>query len=137
MEALKLTRADYQEGLEKINEAVSDNTSYLDKFTVNLPEGLNSANCLEICRAMQDPSLEQRIRLTKICIAGKNVSVTCPNGETESFKIINPDDTFDAFELFKKEPMALMAVADCVYGYILKKSVRLSKPKAAAAAVTD
>ena len=43
----------------------------------------------------------------------------------------NLDDNFEAFPLFAKDPLALMAISDAVYGYILKKYVRLSKPAAA------
>ncbi len=44
----------------------------------------------------------------------------------------NADDSFDALPLFEKEPLALIALTDAVYGYLLKKSVRLSAPDGAA-----
>lgn len=127
MEALKLDRKVYQEGLDQIEQAVANDQAYLDQFAFEFPDGLNTANTLEICRVVQDSSLESKIHLTKICIAGKNVSATCPNGDKMSFCLSNPNDSIEGFELFKKEPLALWALADTVYGFILKKSVRLSK----------
>lgn len=133
MEALTLTRQEYADGLKKIEDLVETGSSYLDQFSVEFPEGLNTASSLEICRVMQDPSLEARIKLMKICIADKNVKVTCPNGEVESFHLSAPTDSLEGFDLFRKEPLALTALADVVYGHILKKSLRLSRPKGAAA----
>lgn len=133
MEALTLTREVYKEGLSKIETAVADNTTYLDKFTITFPEGLNTASSLEICRAMQDPSLETKIHLMKLCISGKNVQVKCPNGDVETFKIADQMASLDGLPLFQKEPLALVAISDCVYGYLLKKSLRLSNAPTAAA----
>ena len=132
MEALTLTRETYEEALEKVNNGLEDK-SYLALFTVKFPNGINTASTLEICRVIQAPTMENKIRLMKICIEGKNVEVTCPNGETEKFCMSNISDNFEGFPLFEKEPLALLAIADDLYGYILKKYVRLSKPKAAAA----
>ena len=132
MEALELTRNVYLEGLEKINEAAADNTAYLDKFKFDFPEGINTASSLEICRIMTNPDFEAKIRLMKICVAGRNVEVTCPNGEVEKFHLNAPGDSLEGFPLFAKEPLALMALSDCIYGYVLKKSLRLSKPQVAA-----
>jgi len=132
MEALKLTRNDYREGIEKVAEASGD-TSYLDKFSVSFPEGINTANSLEICRVIQNSDMDARIRLMRICIAGKKVEVICPNGETEKFCISEQNDSLEGFPLFQKEPLALMAISDCIYGYILKKYVRLSKAPETAA----
>ena len=134
--SITLTRKEYQEGLEKIAEVVAGDTSYLDQFSVTFPDGLNTAQTLEICRAIQNDSLESRVNLMKICIAGKKVKVTCPNGETESFCLSTASDSIEGFDLFKKEPLALIAIADCIYGHLLKKSLRLSKPTAAAAVET-
>lgn len=133
MEALTLTRKEYEEGLEKIEQVVSGNQSYLDQFVVDFPEGLNTASTLEICRVLQDDSMEARQRLMRICISGKNVKVTCPNGERESFCLSEQNDSLDGFPLFQKEPLALLAIADSIYGYILKKSLRLSKAQTTAA----
>lgn len=132
MEALTLNRSTYTEALKKINESL-DGDSYISRFSVTFPEGINTANTLEICRVINAPTFEAKVRLLKICIAGKNVDVICPNGETEKFCMSSQEDNFEGFPLFQKDPLALMAIADCVYGYILKKYVRLSKPKAAAA----
>lgn len=132
MEALTLTRNDYLEGLEKVAEAAQDNTTYLDKFKISFPEGLNTATSLEICRIMTDPTMEGKIRLAKICIAGRNVEVTCPNGETEKFHLSKPEDSLEGFPLFVKEPLALLALADSIYGFVLKKSLRLSKTRTVA-----
>lgn len=132
MEALTLTRNDYLEGLEHVAEAGTDGTSYLDKFKIDFPEGLNTATSLEICRLMTDPTMDAKIRIAKICVAGRNVEVTCPNGEKEKFHLNSPADSLEGFPLFAKEPLALMALSDCIYGYILKKSLRLSKTQAAA-----
>ncbi len=132
MEALKLTRNEYFEGLEKATKAAADNTTYLDKFEISFPDGLNTASALEICRIMGDADLDAKIRLAKICVAGKNVEVKCPNGEVEKFHLNSPTDSFDAFPLFNKEPLALLALSDTIYGYVLKKSLRLSTPKVAA-----
>lgn len=130
MEALTLSRNDFIEALDMAN---SLDVQYTSLFKITFPDGMNKASVLEICRVMQAPSLENRIKLMKLCIAGKNVEVTCPNGEVETFCMTNPEDSLDAFPLFDKEPFALIAIADSVYGYILKKSWRLSKPKEAAA----
>jgi hypothetical protein len=127
MEALVLTRKDYEDGLEKIQNAVKDNTSYLDQFEISFPQGLNTASALEVCRCLTDGSLEAKLKLTRICITGKNVTIKCPNGDKESFCMANQDDSFDAFDIFAKEPFALMALSDCIYGYLLKKSLRPSK----------
>ena len=82
---------------------------------------------------MNSPTFENKIRILKICIQGKKVEVTCPNGDIEKFCMSSTEDSFEGFPLFTKDPLALMAIADSVYGYILKKYVRLSKPKEAAA----
>ncbi len=132
MEALKLDRSVYKDALTKINTELGDE-SYIAQFTVTFPEGINTANVLEICRVIQAPSMENKIRLMKICIAGKNVEVKCPNGDVEKFCMSNVEDNFEGFPLFQKDPVALLAIADDLYGYILKKYVRLSKPKEAAA----
>ena len=120
MEALTLNRETYLSALEEVNEAVGE-TDYLSMFTVTFPDGINTANTLELCRAIQTPTTENKVRLLKICIEGKN------------FCMSNVNDGFDGFPIFQKEPLALLAIADALYGHILKKYVRLSKPKEAAA----
>lgn len=135
MEALTLTRQVYEEAIERMSEIKGG--SYVSLFTVTFPSGINTASTLEICRVLQTPTMENKIRLMRICIAGKNVEVKCPNGEVEKFCMTNQDDALEAFPLFVKEPLALLAIADDVYGYILKKSVRLSKPKTAAAMTAE
>ena len=132
MEALTLTRKIYSETLDEVAAGMGD-TTYLDQFEVTFPEGLNTAEVLEICRVIQNPTFDNKIRLLKICITGKNVQVKCPNGEVQKFCMTNEADNFDAFPLFKDDPLALVAITDTLYGYILKKYVRLSKPKEAAA----
>lgn len=126
--AITLTRNDYTEALEKI-EAVSADTSYVDQFSFDFPEGLNTASTMEICRAVQNADFEAKVRLARVCIAGKPVKVTCPNGEKEKFQLSDMNDGLEGFPVFQKEPFALMALADTVYGYILKKSLRPSQPK--------
>jgi hypothetical protein len=137
MEALTLTRADYNEALERLENGFTEGQTYLSLFTVKFPDGINSANTLEICRVLQTPTFENKIRLMKICIAGKNVEVKCPNGDVEKFCMSDPEDNLEGFPLFEKDPLALIAIADALYGYILKKYVRLSKPEAAAAKTTE
>lgn len=133
MEAITLTRQIYNEALQKVNEGLQGE-SYVSLFKVTFPEGLNTANALEICRVIQAPTMENKIHLMRICIQGKNVEVTCPNGEVEKFYMSNVDDALEAFPLFQKEPLAAIAISDNIYGYVLKKSVRLSnEPKAGAA----
>ena len=132
MEALTLTRKIYSETLDEVAAGMGD-TTYLDQFEVTFPEGINTAEVLEICRVIQNPTFDNKIRLLKICITGKNVQVKCPNGEVQKFCMTNEADNFDAFPLFKDDPLALVAITDTLYGYILKKYVRLSKPKEAAA----
>jgi hypothetical protein len=136
MEALTLTRADYDEALDYVNQNLGEE-SYLSLFSVTFPDGINTANTLEICRVIQSPTFENKLRLMKICIAGKNVEVKCPNGEVEKFCMTNIEDNLEGFPLFKKDPLALLAIADALYGHILKKYVRLSKPKVAAAEATE
>ena len=132
MEALTLTRDDYTEGLEQVDKACEDN-SYLSQFKIVFPDGLNTANALEICRVIQSPTMESKIHLMRLCIRGRNVSVECPNGDIEKFCMSNENDNLEAFPLFVKEPLALLAISDAIYGYVLKKYVRLSKPKATTA----
>ncbi len=132
MEALKLNRKDYIEALQQVNEA-SAQGAYLARFEISLPDGINTANTLEICRVIQDPTMDARIHLMRVCLRGRNVEVKCPNGEVEKFCMSNIDDNLEAFPLFVKEPLALLAISDAIYGHILKKSVRLSKPRTAAA----
>ena len=129
---ITLTRDDFNKGLLQVNEACTDG-SYLDKFKIVFPDGLNTASTLEICRVIQNADLETKIALTRICIAGRNVEVTCPNGEVEKFCMQNVSDGLEGFPLFKKEPLALIAISDAIYGYILKKSVRLSTAQTGAA----
>lgn len=126
MEALTLTRQDYIDGLANVDQA-SMNGTYLSQFKVTFPDGINTANSLEICRVMQAPTMENKIHLMRLCIAGKNVEVTCPNGDVEKFCITNFEDSVEGFPLFNKDPLALLAIADCLYGYVLKKYVRPSK----------
>lgn len=133
MEALKLSRQVYNEALDKIDE-VAINGAYLDQFKIEFPEGLNTASTMEICRVIQDSGFDSKVHIMRLCIAGKNVKVTCPNGESYTFKISNAEDSLEGFELFNKDPLALSALADTVYGYILKKSLRPSKARAEAEA---
>ena len=137
MEALTLTRADYDEALDNLNNGLGNGQTYLAMFSVKFPDGINTASTLEICRTIQEPTFNNRIRLMKICIAGKTVEVTCPNGDVEKFCMTDPEDNLEGFPLFQKDPLALVAIADNLYGYILKKYVRLSKPGEAAAKATE
>jgi hypothetical protein len=136
MEELTLTHADYDEALEYVNTNLGDE-GYVSLFSVTFPDGINTANTLEICRVIQAPTFDNKIRLMKICIAGKNVEVKCPNGDVEKFCMSDAGDNLEGFPLFKNDPLALIAISDALYGHILKKYVRLSKPGAAAAKATD
>jgi len=136
MEALTLNRDTYNEALDYVNQGL-DGVSYISQFAVTFPDGINTANTLEICRVLQSPGFDNKIRIMKICIAGKNVEVKCPNGDVEKFCMSDIEDNLEGFPLFQKDPLALVAIADAIYGYLLKKYVRLSKPKAAAAKATD
>ena len=136
MEALTLTHDDYTGALEAVDQGLGDK-SYIALFTIKFPDGINTASTLEICRVLQSPTFENKLRLMKICIAGKNVEVTCPNGDVEKFNMSDVEDNLEGFPLFKKDPLALIAITDNLYGYLLKKYVRLSKPKEAAANATD
>lgn len=133
MEALKLSRNEYNEALEKV-EQVSKEKAYLDQFEIEFPEGLNTASTMEICRVIQDSSFESKVHILRLCIAGKNVKVTCPNGDVESFRLGSAEDGLEGIELFRKDPLALCALADTVYGYILKKSLRPSQARTEATA---
>lgn len=128
MEALTLDRSVYEDALANINETLGEK-SYISSFSVKFPDGINTANTLEICRVIQAPTFDNKLHLMKVCIEGKNVEVTCPNGDVEKFCMSSVDDNLEGFPLFEKDPLALMAIADSLYGYILKKYVRLSKPK--------
>lgn len=132
MEALTLTRNDYTEALDRINNSASD-AGYLNKFVVSFPDEMNTASVLEICRTIQSPTMDNKIHLLKLCVMGRNVEVTCPNGDKEKFCMTNEADSFDAFPIFQKEPLALIAITDAVYGHILKKYVRLSNAQEKAA----
>ena len=132
MEALTLDRSIYQDELERINEGL-DGKSYVAMFSVTFPDGINTANALEICRVINSPTFDNKLHLMRLCIRGKNVEVTCPNGDKEKFCMNNLEDNFESIPLFAKDPLALMAISDSLYGYILKKYVRLSKPEEAAA----
>lgn len=124
---MKLTRNDYHEGIKKIEEAVADGTSYLDKFEFDFPDGINTASSLEICKGLSGAtSFEDDIRITKLCILKKTVEVKCPNGDVEKFCMSEISDTLDAFPVFQKEPLALKALSDCIHGFLLKKYLRLS-----------
>ena len=131
-EALTLTRQDYKDGLEQVAMSGDKDTTYLDGFKITFPDGINTASTLEICRMINEPTFETRVRLTRICIVGKPVTVVCPNKDVENFQMANVDDSFDAFPIFEKEPLALIALTDCIYGHLLKKSIRLSAPDGAA-----
>ena len=132
MESLTLNRQTYTEALAYVNEGLGDE-SYVSLFDVKFPDGINTANALEICKVINAPNFDNKVHLLRICITGKNVEVKCPNGEIEKFCMNNVNDAFEAFPLFQKDPLALLAIADAIYGYILKKYVRLSKPDGAAA----
>lgn len=132
MESLTLTRTVYDEALETINKELNGK-SYVDQFEISFPDGINTASTLEICRAINAPTMDNKIHLMRVCITGKNVEVKCPNGEIKKFLMSNVDDLLESFPLFKDEPLALIALADSLYGYLLKKYVRLSKPREAAA----
>jgi hypothetical protein len=133
MEALTLDRSIYDNTLEEIEKDLQCE-SYVNMFKVTFPDGINTANTIEICRAINAPSFENKKRLMKICIEGKIVEVTCPNGDKEKFCMSTQEDVdFEGIPLFKKEPLALIAITDSLYGYLLKKYVRLSKPREAAA----
>lgn len=133
MEAIKLTRRDYNQGLEVLAKGfINNDENYLSLFEIEFPEGINTTNSIEICRVIMDSSLDAKIHLMKICIAGKNVKVKCPNGDVEKFCITNPTDSLEGFPLFKKEPLALKAISDNIYGYLLKKYIRLPQAQATA-----
>lgn len=136
MEALTLDRAIYQDALKEINESLG-NESYTSMFSVTFPDGINTANTLEICRVIQSPTFENKVHLMKVCIEGRNVEVKCPNGDKEKFCMTSIGDNFEGFPLFKKDPLALVAISDALYGYILKKYVRLSKPDGAAGKIAE
>lgn len=131
MEALTLKHSDYEEGLAHVASAMSDGTPYLDQFVIKFPDGINTANVMEICRVIQNPSSENRVHLMRLCIAGKTVEVKCPNGDVERFCMTDPEDSLNALPLFCNEPLAVIAISDAIYGYVLKKSVRPSKPSEA------
>lgn len=131
MEAIKLSRDVYNEAIEKV-EDVSREKAYLDQFEFEFPDGLNTASTMEICRVIQDSSFEGKVHVMRICIAGRNVKATCPNGEVETFRLGNVDDSLEGFPLFQKDPLALYALSDTIYGYILKKSLRPSMARAEA-----
>lgn len=126
MEALKLSRQIYHEGLEQVDNAVVNDAAYLDQFKIEFPEGINTTNTMEICRVVQDSSFESKVHLMRLCITGKTVKVTCPNGEVETFRLGQTEDSLEGFDLFRKDPLALWAIADSIYGYILKKYLRPS-----------
>lgn len=132
MEALTLNRKGYNEALAQINETLNGD-SYVNQFEVTFPDGINTASTLEICRVINTPTFDNKIHLMKICIEGKNVEVKCPNGQKQKFCMNNAEDVLEAIPLFQDEPLAVIAIADSLYGYILKKYVRLSKPERAAA----
>lgn len=134
MEALTITREDYREALENINQNLNGD-SYVAQFSITFPDGINTANTLELCKVLNAPTFDNKVHIVRICIAGRNVEVKCPNGDVEKFCMNNTDDNFEALPLFQKDPLALIAIADNLYGYLLKKYVRLSTPKEAAAAV--
>ena len=132
MEALTLNRKGYNEALAQINEGLNGE-SYVNQFEIAFPDGINTASTLEICRAINAPTFDNKIHLMKICIEGKNVEVKCPNGQKQKFCMSSADDVLEAIPLFQDEPLAVIAIADSLYGHILKKYVRLSKPGTAAA----
>lgn len=101
--------------------------SYLDSFEIEVPQGMNTPAVLEICRCIQDQSFESKVRMAKLCLEGKVVNVTCPSGEKESFCLGSADAGLEGIPLFRKEPAALIAIADAVQGYLLKKYLRLSR----------
>lgn len=126
---MKLDRKDRLDALSLMMEdSQASGKSYLDRFEIDVPDGLNTASVLEICRMIQEPmSFEQQVKLAKICLAGKNVTVTCPNGEKESFCLGSVDAGLEGIPLFQQEPAALIAIADAVQGYLLKKYLRPSR----------
>lgn len=129
MEALELSREDYVGGLAAVAEASGDG-AYMDRFKVRLPEGLNTASALEICRLVQSPDLDARVRLARICLRGKPCEIDLPDGKVGKFVLSDESDSFDAFPVFSEHPLALLAVVDAIYGFVLKKSVRpLSAPE--------
>lgn len=133
MEALTLDRSVYKNAIRMVNEELGDE-GYLAQFSVTFPDGINTASTLEICRVLNAPTFENKVHLLKICVAEKKVEVKCPCGETEKFCLTNIESGFEGFPLFQKDPLALMAIADSLYGYILKKYVRLPKTREAAKA---
>ena len=124
-----LNRADRKDAFAGMVDAAEESgKTYLDQFVIDVPDGLNTASVMEICRMIQEPmSFEQQVRLARICLVGKNVNVTCPNGEKESFCLGSVDAGLEGIPLFQKEPAALIAIADAVQGYLLKKYLRPSK----------
>ena len=126
---MELTRADRETAFADVAKAAEESgQTYLDQFKIDVPDGLNTASVLELCRMIQEPmSFEQRVRMARICLVGKNVTVTCPNGEKESFCLGSVDAGLEGIPLFQKEPAALIAIADAVQGYLLKKYLRPSR----------
>lgn len=136
MEALTLNPKMQKDTVDYINETLKGG-SYIDLFSVSFPEGINTANTLEICRVINAPTFDNKIHLMKVCIEGKKVEVKCPNGDIEKFVMSSQEDNLEGIPLFNKDPLALIAIADSMYGYILKKYVRLSTPKEEAAGTAE
>ena len=74
MEALTLDRGVYTEALARINDNLNGE-SYISQFVVTFPEGINTANTMEICKVINNPTFDNKVQLLKICIEGKNVEV--------------------------------------------------------------
>ena len=130
---MKINRDNFRTAMtDLLADAATRGKSYIDSFEIEVEGGLNTASVIEICRSLQNPgSFEQRVRMAKICLAGKNVTVKCPNGDVEKFCLGDVDAGLEGIPLFEKDPAALIAIADAVQGELLKKYLRRPKGQAA------
>ena len=74
MEALTLDRSIYKEEIDRVNREL-DGKSYVSLFSVTFPEGINTANTLEICRVINAPTFENKLHLMRVCITGKKTDI--------------------------------------------------------------
>jgi len=122
---------------DDIEKRIQSLTKSPDKYSINVEGGFGKVPVLEIVRAMDNSyamDIDTMDRLAHFCLIGKPVTVYKGGKQVGSPIVINSlDDTWDVFEVFEQEPMALQFVLSVCAAHVLKKSIPLpvSTPTAA------
>lgn len=117
--------------LSKISAAFESNV-VRSSFSIDIEGGFNEPPILLQTRFIGAPDdLDLQEKIAKYCIKGRIVKILL-DGEIVGtpFQINSVDDSWDAIEVLKKNPLAFSLLLNNAASYILKKYLPPSKPGA-------